>query len=75
VHGGEVRVWSVEGQGSTFRLRLPRSHDLPDEDEALVAPSPSRAPEEPRALVSTTPSAEARATPTALAAQHQEERP
>ncbi|WP_028472671.1 sensor histidine kinase [Nocardioides alkalitolerans] len=23
-HGGDVRVWSVEGQGSTFRLRLPR---------------------------------------------------
>ena len=23
-HGGEVRVWSVEGQGSSFTMRLPR---------------------------------------------------
>lgn len=28
-HGGEVRAWSVEGQGSTFTLGLPRAPEKP----------------------------------------------
>ncbi len=32
-HGGEVRAWSAEGQGSTFTLSLPRAHDETPEEK------------------------------------------
>ncbi len=42
-HGGEVRVWSVEGQGSTFTLSLPRKPGpLPDVRRDVVPDTPTR---------------------------------
>jgi two-component system sensor histidine kinase SenX3 len=36
-HGGEVSVWSVEGSGSTFTLRLPQSAGVPVRTEGETA--------------------------------------
>ena len=52
-HGGEVRVWSVEGQGSTFTLTLPRKPGVPPDTgttpTADDAGSPASRPEKENA--------------------------
>jgi len=40
-HGGDVRVWSSEGAGSTFTMRLPLHQEVPGETDGEQATQPA----------------------------------
>jgi len=43
-HGGDVRVWSQQGSGSTFTIRLPEATQMPPAAPASPATTPADSP-------------------------------